>query len=266
VGKNKLARWTELNSFNNVIQPLIGDVFSDDHPIKGRWRSEMFRNNNPVILELGCGKGEYTTGLATKFPRNNYIGIDIKGARMWRGAKTSNEQKLSNVAFLRTRIEFINSFFSEDEVDEIWITFPDPHPGRCNADKRLTSPCFLNRYRQFLKDGGVVHLKTDNYELFKFTETIVSNNYLKEHYSTTDLYPFESEKELNPAPTDLLPEPSAPDAPKPVGDRHLSGDILSIRTHYENIFLKDGLKINYLSFSLNKEKPVEDAVGKGKKR
>jgi len=126
VGKNKLARWTELGSYDNVIQPEIEDISGKDHPIKGRWNQELFKNENPIVLELGCGKGEYTVGLANNFPDNNFIGIDIKGARMWRGAKTANEQKLPNVAFLRTRIEFINSFFSEDEVDEIWITFPDP--------------------------------------------------------------------------------------------------------------------------------------------
>ena len=115
VAKNKLARWTELGAFDNVIQPVIADVSGKDHPVKGHWNKEIFKNDNPVILELGCGKGEYTVGLASGFPENNYIGIDIKGARMWRGAKTAHEKKLPNVAFLRTRIEFINSFFSSDE-------------------------------------------------------------------------------------------------------------------------------------------------------
>lgn len=235
--KNKLARWNELDSFDNVIQPEIGDVSVKDHSLKGKWKIEMFRNENPVILELGCGKGEYTVGLATRFPQNNYIGIDIKGARMWRGAKTSNEQELSNVAFLRTRIEFINSFFSADEVDEIWITFPDPHPGMRNANKRLTSPWFLNIYRKFLKNDGVIHLKTDNTELYNFTKSVVSYNNLEMVFDSNDLY-----------------SASLPD------------DILSIRTHYENIFLKDGLKINYLSFRLDKEKFIEYASRKEKNR
>ena len=152
MGKNKLARWTEFVSYDNVIQPLIRDVAGRDHPIKGRWNSELFKNNNQIVLELGCGKGEYSVGLAENFPDKNFIGIDIKGARMWRGAKTANEKNLPNVAFQRTRIEFINSFFSRDEVDEIWITFPDPHPGARNSNKRLTSPWFLNTYRLFLKD------------------------------------------------------------------------------------------------------------------
>ena len=234
MGKNKLARWTELGSYDNVIQPEIEDVSGKDHPIKGRWNQDLFKNGNPITLELGCGKGEYTVGLANNFPHDNFIGIDIKGARMWRGAKTSNEQKLPNVAFLRTRIEFINSFFSSDEVDEIWITFPDPHPGGRNSNKRLTSPWFLNSYRIFLKDKGLIHLKTDNKELYDFTCKVLSHNNVETIISTDDLY---TEKIDN---------------------------ILSIRTHYEKIFLDAGLKINYLSFRLDKEKIIENAPAKAK--
>lgn len=236
MGKNKLARWTELGSYNNVIQPEINDVSGKDHPVKGRWNIEIFKNNNPIVLELGCGKGEYTIGLANSFPDNNYIGIDIKGARMWRGAKTANEQNLPNVAFLRTRIEFINSFFSADEVDEIWITFPDPHPGLRNSNKRLTSPWYLNSYRYFLKKNGIIHLKTDNKELYDFTNRVLYLNNLETILSTNDLY---LEKTNN---------------------------ILSIRTHYEKIFLDAGLKINYLSFRLDKEKIVEYASAKAKSK
>ena len=232
MGKNKLARWAELGSYQNVIQPEISDVSGKDHPIKGRWNQDIFKNKNPLVLELGCGKGEYTVGLANNFPDNNFIGIDIKGARMWRGAKTANEQKLTNVAFLRTRIEFINSFFSEFEVDEIWITFPDPHPGGRNSNKRLTSPWFLNSYRHFLKDKGLIHLKTDNKELYDFTIKVLSFNNIEIIVSTNDLY---SEKIDN---------------------------ILSIRTHYEKIFLEAGLKINYISFRLDKEKFIKNATGK----
>ena len=234
MGKNKLARWTELGSYDNVIQPEIEDVSGKDHPIKGRWNQYLFKNGNPITLELGCGKGEYTVGLANNFPHDNFIGIDIKGARMWRGAKTANEQKLPNVAFLRTRIEFINSFFSSDEVDEIWITFPDPHPGGRNSNKRLTSPWFLNSYRLFLKDKGLIHLKTDNKELYDFTCKVLSHNNVETIISTNDLY---TEKIDN---------------------------ILSIRTHYEKIFLDAGLKINYLSFRLDKEKIIENAPAKAK--
>jgi tRNA (guanine-N7-)-methyltransferase len=234
MGKNKLVRWTELGSYDNVIQPEIEDVSGKDHPIKGRWNQDLFKNGNPITLELGCGKGEYTVGLANNFPHDNFIGIDIKGARMWRGAKTSNEQKLPNVAFLRTRIEFINSFFSSDEVDEIWITFPDPHPGGRNSNKRLTSPWFLNSYRLFLKDKGLIHLKTDNKELYDFTCKVLSHNNVETIISTNDLY---TEKIDN---------------------------ILSIRTHYEKIFLDAGLKINYISFRLNKVKIIENAPAKAK--
>jgi tRNA (guanine-N7-)-methyltransferase len=235
VGKNKLARWTELASFDNVIQPEIGDVSGKDHPIKGKWNKEIFKNENPVVLELGCGKGEYSVGLATRYPDKNYIGVDIKGARMWRGAKTSNDKKLPNVAFLRTRIEFINSFFETDEVDEIWITFPDPHPGRRNSNKRLTSPWYLNAYRRFLKNKGIVHLKTDNKELFEYTRSVVIHNNLEVNFLSDDLY------------SEDLPD-----------------DILSIKTHYEKIFLAAGLKINYITFRLDKEKLIEDATRKEK--
>jgi tRNA (guanine-N7-)-methyltransferase len=233
LGKNKLARWNELGSFDNVIQPEIGEIAGKDHPVKGKWRKEIFKNQNPVVLELGCGKGEYTVGLASRFPNKNFIGVDIKGARMWRGAKTSNEQKLSNVAFLRTRIEFITSFFIPDETDEIWITFPDPHPGRSNSNKRLTSPWFLNSYCRLLKNGGLIHLKTDNIELYNYTRAVVNINNLETVFATTDLY-----------------------------SENLSDDILSIRTHYETIFLKSGLKINYTCFRINKNIIIEDAPQK----
>jgi tRNA (guanine-N7-)-methyltransferase len=234
VGKNKLARWTEFGSYDNVIQPLIRDVAGKDHPIKGRWNSELFKNNNPIVLELGCGKGEYSVGLAENFPDKNFIGIDIKGARMWRGAKTANEKNLPNVAFLRMRIEFINSFFSRDEVDEIWITFPDPHPGARNSNKRLTSPWFLNTYRLFLKDKGLIHLKTDNKELYEFTMRTLAHNNLQTIFSTNDLYSEQSD------------------------------NILSIKTHYEKIYLTSGIRITYLSFRLEKNKNIENATIKTK--
>lgn len=231
MGKNKLSRWAEMETFRNVIQPGNIENFGVSHPLKGNWKKEVFCNSNPLVLELACGKGEYTTGLASRFPAYNFIGIDIKGARMWRGAKTAIENNLFNVAFLRTRIEFINSFFAEDEVDEIWIIFPDPHPGKTNSSKRLTSPWFLNNYRNFLKNNGIIHLKTDNSELFDYTEALVTGSDLEIIRRTRDLYSDNPEDE-----------------------------ILSIRTHYEKSFLNKGLKINYISFRLNKENVISDGT------
>jgi tRNA (guanine-N7-)-methyltransferase len=233
VAKHKLAQWKELGTFRNVIQPEAGVPLGKDHPVKGKWRSDIFNNENPVILELGCGKGEYTIGLSERFPQNNYIGLDIKGARMWRGAKTAHEKELLNTAFLRTRIEFINAFFAVDEVDEIWITFPDPHPVRRNSNKRLTCPWFLNNYRNFLRNNGIIHLKTDNQDLYTYTKGIVEKNRLEIISDANDLY-----------------------ADKP------ADAILFIRTHYENIFLKEGRKICYLSFRLDKNREVEDGRSK----
>lgn len=229
MGKNKLAQWAEMKSFSNVIEPPVDEVFSKDHPLKGNWNRIFFKNNNPIILELGCGKGEYTVGLASRFSNNNYIGIDIKGARMWRGSKTAHENLILNAAFLRTRIEFIESFFSKDEVEEIWITFPDPHPKRRTAGKRLTGPQFLNSYRPFLKDKGVIHLKTDNSDLYNYTLRIIRKNGLEIVTETDDLYSGE-----------------------------INSEILSIRTHYENIFLSKGIKICYLAFRLEKDKVITD--------
>ena len=227
MGKNKLTRWAELGTFRNVIQPGTSEISGKDHSIKGKWHESVFSNFNPVVLELACGKGEYTTGLAGIFPERNYIGVDIKGSRMWRGAKTASERELRNTAFLRTRIEFISSFFKEDEVDEIWITFPDPHNDKRNSNKRLTCPWFLNNYRKILRDSGIIHLKTDNKELFNFTLSVAERNHLQIIYSTEDLHADKANDE-----------------------------ILSIRTYYENIFLKEGLKINYLSFRLEKNKVI----------
>ena len=249
MGKNKLSRWAELNTLNNVIQPETGDVTRKDHSIKGNWRNKIFSNANPVVLELACGKGEYTLGLAEMFPQMNFIGIDIKGARMWRGAKTASEKQLKNVAFLRTRIEFINSFFAEDEVDEIWIIFPDPHSGKKNSNKRLTCSWFLNKYRNLIKDGGIVHLKTDNSELYRYTEKMVRNNGLEILISTENMYGedpvlktsfYSIHSNLNNDYENVI----------------LTDKILSIMTHYEKKFLKEGLKINYLAFRLDKNKSV----------
>ncbi len=250
MGKNKLARWNEFGSFANVIQPEIGEVTAKDHPVKGKWGAQIFKNNNPLILELGCGKGEYTVGLGKMFPKNNYTGVDIKGARMWRGAKTSNELKMNNVAFLRTRIEFISSFFSQNEVDEIWITFPDPHPGPKNSGKRLTSPPFLKRYTAFLKNNAIIHLKTDNTELHKYTLGVIEKYKFELLLSTDNLYEEYASMSNRISMLELSHNNSGENI-------DFYGDILSIKTHYEKQFLGKGMKITYLAFRLNREKLAE---------
>jgi tRNA (guanine-N7-)-methyltransferase len=237
VGKNKLARFAELGTFSNVIQPGADFKPGREHQLKGKWKSDMFHNENAIILELGCGKGEYTTGLASRFPDRNFIGVDIKGARMWRGAKTAIENKLVNAAFLRTRIEFITSFFGEDEIDEIWLTFPDPFTGKRVTNRRLTCPWFLNNYRHFLKDNGIIHLKTDNSELFNYTLSVARGNNLTILYALPDLNTM---KQID--------------------------DILSIKTHYENMFTKKGHSIKYLSFRINKNKIIEHDPSKETER
>lgn len=249
MGKNKLARWAELGTFENVIQPEQGDHAWKDHRIKGNWNRDIFRNNNPIILELGCGKGEYTVGLSVLFPECNFIGIDIKGARMWRGARTASERQLNNTAFLRTRIEFINSFFAPDEVDEIWITFPDPHNGKNNSNKRLTCPWFLNIYRNFLRNNGIIHLKTDNLQLYNYTAQLASDNGLEILFSSNDMHSMDPDEIT--VSENILTEPG-----NPSHKRETASGILSIRTHYESKFMEQGMKINYLAFRLEKDKLI----------
>ena len=227
MGKNKLARWAELKGYEHVIEPPFTEVFQRDHELKGKWHSEWFENSNPIVLELGCGRGEYTVGLAENYPEKNFIGIDIKGARMWKGARDTHHKRLPNVTFLRTRIEFIQSFFAPGEVDEIWITFPDPQLKRTREKKRLTGPVFLNLYRGIMKNGGTIHLKTDCRELFDYNLALARKNGLVLISAVTDLY------------------------------AELPGDpMLSIRTHYEQIFLDRGIPITYLSFRIDNEKEI----------
>ena len=233
MAKHKLERFAQLKTFNNVIEPKFADIFNKDHTLKGNWHKVFFKNSNPIVIEVGCGKGEYTTGLAERFPGKNYIGIDIKGARMWKGALHAVENNLKNVGFLRTRIEHIASFFAPGEISEIWITFPDPQEKRIRALKRLTSSRFLSLYKRFLKPDGIVHLKTDNDLLYEYTYRICNSNQFPIKISTRDLYN-----------TSL--------------DEHL----LSIKTFYESQFLLQGCSIKYLSFELNGneifEEPDED--------
>lgn len=233
MGKNKLSRWAEMKSFGNVIEPRTVEIKTGTYPLRGKWKQEYFGNSNPIVLELGCGKGEYTVGLALNYPDKNHIGVDIKGARIWRGAKTAFENNIKNVLFIRTRIEFINSFFAEDEIDEIWVTFPDPFPKPGDAGRRLTSPAFLNSYRRILKNRGIIHLKTDNTLLYRYTLGVAESNDLEIISDTDDLYSNEKDNE-----------------------------ILSIRTHYEDIFLKKDIKIKYLSFMLDKNRQINDIFKK----
>ncbi|NOU16745.1 MAG: tRNA (guanosine(46)-N7)-methyltransferase TrmB [Bacteroidales bacterium] len=226
MGKNKLKRFAENTTFPNLIQPKLNEVFRTDYSLKGNWNKTFFKNENPIVLELGCGKGEYTVGMAKMFPNKNFIGIDIKGARMWRGAKTAHESKMSNVAFIRTRIEHISSFFSANEVSEIWITFPDPQLKRINSMKRLTSSAFLGLYKTILKPNGLIHLKTDCLALHRYTSSLVELNNLKVHTSTEDLY-----------------------------GSGIEDQILTIKTFYEEKFLEQNLPITYICFELSNEQP-----------
>jgi len=219
MGKGKLAKFAEMETFSNVFQYPFSVVDNVPFEMKGHWREQYFKNNHPVVLELGCGKGEYTVELARLYPEMNFIGVDIKGARMWTGAKQAIEAGLKNVAFLRTNIEIIDRFFAESEVQEIWLTFSDPQMK--NAHKRLTSTFFLNRYRKFLVDGGIVHLKTDSNFLFTYTTCMVKENKLPVVFSTEDLYHTEE-----------------------------THKILSIQTYYESMWIERGLNIRYMKFLL----------------
>ena len=188
MGKDKLRRFAENLTFECFVQPAFEEAFRRDHPLKGHWHSDFFHNDRPIVLELGCGKGEYTVALAERDPNRNFIGIDIKGARMWRGAKTATERQMRNVGFLRTRIEMIASFFAEGEVDEIWITFPDPQLKSRRAKKRLTSPLFLGQYAQMQVPGGRINLKTDSQHLYAYTQAVIERFGLPCDVANNDIY------------------------------------------------------------------------------
>ncbi|MBR1538565.1 MAG: tRNA (guanosine(46)-N7)-methyltransferase TrmB [Bacteroidales bacterium] len=225
MGKGKLKKFRENETFSCLVQPTTEEVLHCDHPLKGRWKSEMFHNEHPIVLELGCGKGEYTVALGERFPDKNYIGIDIKGARLWKGAKYATQQGLCNVAFLRTRIEFIESLFAPGEIDEIWITFADPQERK--PRKRLTHPRFLESYRRILAPGGIIHLKTDSRLLHHFTLETVRQNGLPLIEACEDIYGSGRADEL-----------------------------LSIQTFYEKNFLAQGIPITYLAFRLDNKKAL----------
>lgn len=217
MAKRKLKSFAEMESFSNVIQQMF-QAEDFDNPRKGKWH-EYFGNQHPIVLELGCGKGEYTVGLARQYPQKNFVGVDLKGARIWRGAKTAIEDQLNNVAFIRTQVDRIYNFFNPDEVSEIWITFPDPQPQKTRERKRLTSPGFIDRYRRVLSPGGIIHLKTDNAFFFEYTLDVI-----QEHKLDLILHSFDIAKDF---PND---------------------DLLAIETYYESKFRKQGIPIKYLKF------------------
>lgn len=209
----------------NVIEPSMEDIKSGDKLYKGKWSEKVFNNSFPIVLELGCGKGEYSVGLARMYPEKNFIGVDIKGARMWVGAGQALKEGMNNVVFLRTKVDFITQLFAENEIDEIWLTFSDPQPNKPN--KRLTSPYFIDRYKKILKKDGVVHLKTDSDLLFEYTVGEINNQGYESKYITKDVY-----SELGAFPLEFQ-------------------EILKFKTHYETLFTQRGSIIKYAQFSIH---------------
>ena len=233
MGKGKLAKFADMASYENVFQYPYSGVEHVPFEMQGHWREQYFHNDHPIVLELGCGKGEYTVELAKLYPDTNFIGVDIKGARMWTGATQALKEGLKNVAFLRTNIEIIERFFSEDEVQEIWLTFSDPQMK--NPRKRLTSTYFMERYRKFLIDGGIIHLKTDSNFLFTYTTYMVEHNHLPIEYRTEDLY----------------------------GNHNFQSSIfnsqlLTIQTYYESMWIARGLNIKYMKWQLPRTGSIEE--------
>lgn len=221
--KNKLKRFRENENFHNVIQPTREALVDAEFLLKGKWRTDFFKNNNPLVLELGCGKGEYTVGLAKRYPNKNFIGIDIKGARFWRGAKTAIEDQMSNVAFIRTQIELIEYIFAKNEVDEIWITFPDPQIKYKRTKHRLTNAAFLKRYKTVLNTTGVVHLKTDSEFMHGYTIGLLHGLGHEIQYANHDVYRQEGSPE----------------------------EVTEIQTFYEETYLAKDKAITYIRFKIN---------------
>ena len=257
MGHGKLKKFAENETFRCLLQPDASAVLAkepgckelklNDHPIKGNWGREMFGNDHPIVLELGCGKGDYTIALAQRHPEINYIGVDIKGARLWKGAKYATEQAMPNVAFLRTRIEFIEAFFGPGEVSEIWLTFSDPQL-RGSENARLCSPLFLERYRQFLRPGGIVHLKTDSRYLYEYAQAVCKVNELQVLAYGTDIY--------HSGICSLDDVRGAEDAGRrpagPVDMHPLAIDVVTeVQTFYEKMFLQMGLPITYMAFRVD---------------
>ena len=233
MGKNKLRKFADMKQIGFVYEYPFARLEAEGFPLRGKWGDEVFGNSNPITLELGCGKGEYTIDLAVRNPSCNYIGVDIKGARLWKGAKYAEENALPNVAFLRTRIEFIESLFAPGEVSEIWITFADPQIGR--EKKRLTSPLFMRRYRNFLRKDGIVHLKTDSRYLHEYSRAMAEQNGLDILACATDIYGADRSR-LYESPMVSVCGADAIDA------------LLQVQTFYESQYLAKGIDITYLSF------------------
>lgn len=221
MAKRKLKKFAEVDSFDNCFFLSFEQSRESGLPLKGNWGREFFKNDRPIVLELGCGKGEYTVGLAKRFPEKNFIGIDIKGNRIWTGAKTAVMDKMTNVAFVRTRIDFIEACFGKGEISEIWITFPDPQPQKTRVRKRLTNWMFLTRYKQILQAGGMINLKTDSEPFYDFSREVIQEHGLIEIIATNDLY-----KQPERYPEYLT----------------------NIKTYYEKLFSDKGFKICYLQY------------------
>lgn len=222
---SKLEKFAEILTLPNYYQ-FLHEELEQGFAKRGKWHADVFKNHNPIVLELGCGKGEYSVGLAEKNTGKNFIGVDIKGNRIWSGATQAIDKKLSNVAFLRTKIDFIENCFNEAEISEIWVTFPDPQPQKSRAKQRLTHQRFLNRYKKILKKGGLVHLKTDSTLMYEFTMEVVKEEKLKLIFSTNDLY--------KNCPVDRQ-------------------ELINIKTHYEKLFTDKGEDIKYCCFQLEQE-------------
>ena len=225
MGKDKLKRFVEMEHFDNVFQPSMEEV-KEGFRMKGKWHTDFFKNDNPIVIELGCGRGEYTVGMAQKYPNKNFIGIDIKGSRIWRGAKTGVEDQMNNVGFVRSKIDFIEYLFAENEVSEIWLTFSDPQPKR--PRKRLTSKLFVDRYRKIMKQDGVVNIKTDSDLLFESTLEQIEEHSYNCSLSSWDVY-----GEMVLTASDELKE------------------LMDIKTFYEQKWLEEGKKIKFAKFTIN---------------
>ena len=256
MGKGKLAKFADMETYENVFQYPYSVVEHVPFEMQGHWHEQYFHNQNPIVLELGCGKGEYTVELAKLYPDINFIGVDIKGARMWTGATQALHKGLKNVAFLRTNIEIIERFFAEDEVQEIWLTFSDPQMK--NPRKRLTSTYFLARSRHFLVDGGIIHLKTDSNFLFTYTSYMVEKNRLPLLFRTEDLYHLGNPRQDLGDPRENLGYPRSDLGLPSEISGEISPELLSIQIYYESMWIARGLNIKYMKWQLPRLGTLEE--------